>query len=893
MPPGTDVENRSGSSERTPLLQSEPTADEHEQAALLEPQPEPKTKSWYAWRLFWALLAAAVLGIFIKGWIDADDVDFDLKGALKRALGGGLSGAAAMVLQVLTLMPLRTIMNYQYRHGTSFTTATRTLYQDGGIRRYYQGIGPALVQGPVSRFGDTAANAGILALLQSNSYLSKLPTPIKTVFASACAAGFRMILTPIDTLKTTLQAQGARGTALLRQRIKTDGIGSLWWGALATAAATFVGHYPWFATYNYLSEVITEPPKHPLFWWLLRLAFIGFCASIVSDSISNSLRVVKTYRQVNDTKIGRPPRRNRRSLWAWTQDQNFGKRPARIVVLDLVEDFLRPLGKEDALLVDQSNGSGHFASETNFAFKESRVDTSTRGGRLQRHDLQLVAIGHQYNFSIYVSLAFLTTRSYLRHQQRHCGIPAMTKNPIAAFQAGVEDKLGFISTEFINWQGYVLAFSWGVWAFETYLMCVHVPSTRYRQFPNYSRPHPPTALKSHFTDEVFKKSQRYGKDKAKFGLVSKLYSQLLETALIVFGAFPWAWKVSGNLLAKFGYGPEYEITHSIAFGTVLFYLNTLPSLPVSLYSTFVLEEKHGFNKMTFGLYVADTLKGWAVGFAIGAPFMAAFLKIVDWAGQKLGTNSKCRVAFQLIMVVLYPTVIQPLFNKLSPLETGALRTRIEALASRLSFPLTDLYVIDGSKRSAHSNAYFYGLPWSKHIVLFDTLIKKSQPAELEAVLAHELGHWKYSFGFPIGPEAKPPVLVSFLLYQMVITPIESVVGFLLNALSRRFEYQADQFACELDAQGLGGEKEEGKTEEESTMRARLGRALVALHAENLSTVWVDWMYSAYHHSHPTLTERLRAMDAYALSQNGRPKVSLEPVYYRPARLMNAALNQTS
>ncbi|KAF8674693.1 CAAX prenyl protease N-terminal, five membrane helices [Rhizoctonia solani] len=470
----------------------------------------------------------------------------------------------------------------------------------------------------------------------------------------------------------------------------------------------------------------------------------------------------------------------------------------------------------------------------------------------------------------------------------------MTKNPIAAFQAGVEDKLGFISTEFINWQGYVLAFSWGVWAFETYLI--------YRQFPNYSRPHPPTALKSHFTDEVFKKSQRYGKDKAKFGLVSKLYSQLLETALIVFGAFPWAWKVSGNLLAKFGYGPEYEITHSIAFGTVLFYLNTLPSLPVSLYSTFVLEEKHGFNKMTFGLYVADTLKGWAVGFAIGAPFMAAFLKIVDWAGQSFVPW----VAFQLIMVVLYPTVIQPLFNKLSPLETGALRTRIEALASRLSFPLTDLYVIDGSKRSAHSNAYFYGLPWSKHIVLFDTLIKKSQPAELEAVLAHELGHWKYShpmklmlvsqihmlalfsvfppfmrswpllasFGFPIGPEAKPPVLVSFLLYQMVITPIESVVGFLLNALSRRFEYQADQFACELDAQGLGGEKEEGKTEEESTMRARLGRALVALHAENLSTVWVDWMYSAYHHSHPTLTERLRAMDAYALSQNGRPKTCI-------------------
>ena len=112
-----------------------------------------------------------------------------------------------------------------------------------------------------------------------------------------------MILTPIDTLKTTLQVQGSRGTTLLRQRIKTNGIGSLWWGAFATAAATFVGHYPWFATYNFLSETIPAPPKHSIIVWLLRLAFIGFVASVVSDSVSNSLRVVKTYRQVNDTQV--------------------------------------------------------------------------------------------------------------------------------------------------------------------------------------------------------------------------------------------------------------------------------------------------------------------------------------------------------------------------------------------------------------------------------------------------------------------------------------------------------------------------------------------------------------------------------------------------------------
>ncbi|KAH6621821.1 mitochondrial carrier domain-containing protein [Boeremia exigua] len=303
-----DVET---SSERAPLLGAQrPVADDEGTAAAADADADvPKAPSEaekrraYGWRGFWIVVAIVGIGVFVKGWVDADDVDFDLKGALKRALGGGLSGAAAMVLQVLLLMPIRTIMNYQYRHGTSLSVATRTLYADGGYGRYYAGMGAALFQGPIARFGDTAANAGILALLQSNGYLAGLPSPVKTVFASLCAAGFRMVLTPIDTLKTTLQAEGPRGTALLRQRIKTNGIGSLWWGAFATAAATFVGHYPWFATYNFLSETITEPPRSDIVPWLLRAAFIGFCASIVSDTISNSLRVVKTYRQVHDTQV--------------------------------------------------------------------------------------------------------------------------------------------------------------------------------------------------------------------------------------------------------------------------------------------------------------------------------------------------------------------------------------------------------------------------------------------------------------------------------------------------------------------------------------------------------------------------------------------------------------
>ncbi|KAI5116637.1 hypothetical protein M0805_002400 [Coniferiporia weirii] len=320
----TDALPADPQTERTPLLasstsissasyQSESTIvpgvqlpDVEHTAAHGEPETDPTLKSTTsAWTVVWRglliLLACGILAVFIKGFIDADDVEFDFKKALKSALGGGLSGAAAMVLQVLTLMPLRTVMNYQYRYGSTSTQAIRTLYLDGGWTRYYQGLSAALIQGPVARFGDTAANVGILALLQSNSYMKKLPVLIKTIFASLAAAAFRMILTPVDTVKTTLQTQGRDGMKILRTRIKVYGVGSLWYGAFATAAATFVGNYPWFATYNYLDENLPSP--HSVTQRLARQAFIGFCASVISDTVSNSLRVVKTYRQVNETRI--------------------------------------------------------------------------------------------------------------------------------------------------------------------------------------------------------------------------------------------------------------------------------------------------------------------------------------------------------------------------------------------------------------------------------------------------------------------------------------------------------------------------------------------------------------------------------------------------------------
>jgi STE24 endopeptidase len=185
-----------------------------------------------------------------------------------------------------------------------------------------------------------------------------------------------------------------------------------------------------------------------------------------------------------------------------------------------------------------------------------------------------------------------------------------------------------------------------------------------------------------------------------------------------------------------------EISHSIVFVLTFIVIQQILSLPTSIYSTFVLEEKFGFNKQTPKLFITDMLKGQMLAFVLAPPILAGFLAIVQKTGNKFFYYLWLFGAgLQVFMITVYPIAILPLFNKLSPLQPGDLKIGVEGLAKRLSFPLHELYVIDGSKRSAHSNAYFFGLPWKKHIVIYDTLIEKSQTEEVVAVLAHELGHW--------------------------------------------------------------------------------------------------------------------------------------------------------
>ncbi len=212
---------------------------------------------------------------------------------------------------------VRTTINYQHAKGMSTSEAMSALYAEGGIRRFYQGMTAALLQAPLSRFGDTAANAGMLALLAGVTFMGE---GTKTMCASWAAALFRILITPIDAFKTTLQVQGTAGLAVLQSRIASDGILTLWSGALAASFATFMGHYPWFLTRNYLEKVV-PPAKGAL--KLIRTAMIGFCSSMVSDIVSKCADASSLYplcpaRVPRATHLPHlaPPPRSARSAWS-------------------------------------------------------------------------------------------------------------------------------------------------------------------------------------------------------------------------------------------------------------------------------------------------------------------------------------------------------------------------------------------------------------------------------------------------------------------------------------------------------------------------------------------------------------------------------------------------
>lgn len=281
-----------------------------------------------------------------------------------------------------------------------------------------------------------------------------------------------------------------------------------------------------------------------------------------------------------------------------------------------------------------------------------------------------------------------------------------------------------------------MSFSAAHYLFETYLTT--------RQYSVLARPQPPAVLAKEVTSENFQKSQDYGRAKARFSIIDGLWDTVQNLAFVHFDIMPKLWDLTGTWLLRIApKGFTGEISHSILFVLTFLALQQVLNLPSRLYYTFVLEEKYGFNKQTPALFFSDIIKTNLVTAALLPPILAGFLSIVQKTGNQFFFYLWAFVAaLQVFMTAAYPTFILPLFNKLSPLPEGELKSKVDDLAGKLKFPLHELFVIDGSKRSAHSNAYFFGLPWKKHIVLYDTLIESNSADEVTAVLGHELGHWK-------------------------------------------------------------------------------------------------------------------------------------------------------
>mmetsp|Transcript_72553 Transcript_72553/g.137155 ORF Transcript_72553/g.137155 Transcript_72553/m.137155 type:complete len:389 (+) Transcript_72553:62-1228(+) len=224
-----------------------------------------------------------------------------LRESLHRAVGGGVTGAAAMVVQVTTLMWLRTTLYYQYRYGTSTRQALSILYSQGGLGRFYRGFAPALVQAPLCRFGDTAANVGVMSLFHSQDSLRDVPLAVKTFASASIACIWRISVMPIDTVKTMLQVEGREGLHKLRAKYHAHGGTVFYHGSLGLTGASFVGHYCWFLTYNAADARVPKPTE--LLPLIFRNAACGFAATAVADTCANAIRVLKVCKQTSERRI--------------------------------------------------------------------------------------------------------------------------------------------------------------------------------------------------------------------------------------------------------------------------------------------------------------------------------------------------------------------------------------------------------------------------------------------------------------------------------------------------------------------------------------------------------------------------------------------------------------
>jgi STE24 endopeptidase len=381
----------------------------------------------------------------------------------------------------------------------------------------------------------------------------------------------------------------------------------------------------------------------------------------------------------------------------------------------------------------------------------------------------------------------------------------------------------------------------------------------------------PPAFAATVTPAAHRKAADYTLAKGRFGMLQAAVGGAVLIGWTLIGGLQALNAAIFNLVQPAWGDMAYQLVLISAFALI----GGLIELPFDWFSTFRIEQRFGFNRMSLGMWLADMAKGVAVGAVIGLPLVALILWLMGAAGSLWWLWAwGAWMGFNLLLLVIYPTLIAPIFNKFKPLEDESLKSRVQTLMQRCGFAAKGLFVMDGSRRSAHANAYFTGLGAAKRVVFYDTLLERLTPGEVEAVLAHELGHFKHKHvlkrivstflfslvglailgwlsnqqafyaGLGVYPNlGAPNDALALLLFLMVMPSFSFFISPLMAHFSRKHEFEADAYAC-VQADGRD-----------------LANALLKLHEDNASTLTPDPVYVRFYYSHPPASERLAALPA--------------------------------